>query len=1007
MAPSPQRRVVQTVAFLGVLSLREKRGGKKKRTSKRRCLEEVGPENPGSFGALSAPSSGLSAADTATSLNPNPTQQPFGRPRPSNRLSNRRSLGLRLHSEPPFIHEAAADPPRQQHSTVAADRSVHLLPPAPVAPASVASASVAPAWTVQPRSAQLPVGFEQTDPLLHRSVLADRSIHLPPPASADPTSVAGNPGALRQDGWVHPGSSQTCHPQEGHPTQHDVSHPPDLENKLNLSQGSTANLSHLTPNTSLGFVQATPSRVLPSPTVNTREALDVIMDMFQAPTFQEDPFSNASALGAAENPFDPGYATTGGVSSFTKPAAPFTVFQDDTDKENCSAAARSAVEKSKPLRALAEIAVSGKPNDTPPDLMSDESTMWGVRYNSLAACPNSTKDFAMLAQFVSTPSAQKTSFSGNFFEEDENNCDGKEDADEDAFMRRQPKKLSPIIETSPSNETGFSQLAPSSAGLGTIVGEGLAAAPHCLTTSSCTTMVQPPPPAVLSFQDQTLCPPNSTDPSCVSKTAAPSWAVYTSPEQPPKPHPESSIRPNTEAFTIMEELDKPPSPERLQKPVCDVPMSPECALRADWTLIRSPERTAEPDLDAFLSPCPPGVRDIPMSPQPPQLCADVPMSPAQFGAEDEPMMSQGELRSSADASVNARAAAVRLVSDPWANEVIAHLLSSLTTPLTSHPSCTSWQCNLPNISPKTTISMGRASLRVDCVLGEGAFATVYQGTDLQTSERVMLKVQKPANPWEFYINTQLDERLRPAVRHLYSSLRSAHLFHNGSVLLGELHNYGTLLNAVNVYKTQSDKVMPQPLVMYFTVCILHMVEQLHAARIIHADVKPDNFLLGERFLENKCFEPENLDHGLALIDLGQSIDMELFPEGTAFTARCLTSGFQCTEMLSGRPWNYQTDYFGIAGTVHCMLFGTYMQVTNEGGVWVTNGVFRRNPHSDLWQEFFHTLLNVPDCSSRLNLGGLRSALAEVLRQSYSSRLPTLKSRLTVLLLESRKTAARR
>lgn len=48
-----------------------------------------------------------------------------------------------------------------------------------------------------------------------------------------------------------------------------------------------------------------------------------------------------------------------------------------------------------------------------------------------------------------------------------------------------------------------------------------------------------------------------------------------------------------------------------------------------------------------------------------------------------------------------------------------------------------------------------------------------------------------------------------------------------------------------------------------------------------------------------------MDHGLHLIDLGQSIDMELFPEGTAFTARCLTSGFQCTEMLSGKPWSYQ------------------------------------------------------------------------------------------------------
>lgn len=92
--------------------------------------------------------------------------------------------------------------------------------------------------------------------------------------------------------------------------------------------------------------------------------------------------------------------------------------------------------------------------------------------------------------------------------------------------------------------------------------------------------------------------------------------------------------------------------------------------------------------------------------------------------------------------------------------------------------------------------------------------------------------------------------------------------------------------------------------------------------------------------------------------------MALLPEGVAFTASSRTSGFQCTEMLSGRPWNYQvrprpppdrcarelsvrrvrvfqTDYFGVAGTVHCMLFGTYMQVTNEGGVWKTNGAFRR------------------------------------------------------------------
>ncbi|XP_037607527.1 mitotic checkpoint serine/threonine-protein kinase BUB1 isoform X1 [Sebastes umbrosus] len=971
-------------------------------------LEKVNEDLEVCGGLTSQPSSQrLSAVETATSLFPNPTQHSFGRPRPSNRLSSRRSLGLRLHTEPAFIQETAAvpEPPQQHlnagaaadtsplsskvshHAPVLADRSVHLPQSAPTSSASAVRTSMV----------QQLVGFEQMKLSLHR----------PAGISAD---------VLRQDDGVQPSSAENNNARH-----QEVVQPAELEEKFNMSQGATANLSHITPNTSLGFVQATPSKALPSPTVNTREALDVIMDMFQAPTLLEDPFSNTSALHAAETEFDPGYPRNGGVSSFSKPSttAAFTVFQDDTDKENGSAAAPSAVEKSNPIRALAEIPVSNKPNETPQDLIPDESTMWGARYNSLnslAACPNSTSDFAMLAQFVSTPFTHKTPF--NFYEEDQENKGDGEDADGDALFRRQTKKLSPIMEQSPSNDTALSRIEPPSAGHGTIVGEVLATAQHCLTTSSIT-MVQPPPPTVLSFRDQTLCP---TDSSVYRTTAAPGWEVYTSPEQPPKhasllaQRPESSVGPRSEPFSIMEDLEKPASPERVQVP--DVPMSPECALPSDWLAATSPKLRVEPDLDAFLSPhllnkvdfVPNRTLDVPMSPQqqPPLCAADVPMSPAQppqFSTEDEAMMSPDRaLRpAAADVSMNTTAAAVKLASDPWDDELISSLLSSLSPPLTSHPRCITWQCNVPNITPKTTISMGKASLRVLCILGHGAFATVYQATDPNTSERMMLKVQKPANPWEFYINTQLDARLRPEVRHLYNNIRSAHLFRDGSVLVGDLHNYGTLLNAVNMYKTLSDKVMPQPLTMYFTVCLLHMVEQLHAIHVVHADIKPDNFLLGQRFLDNKCFEPDNLDHGLVLIDLGQSIDMEMFPEGTAFTAKCLTSGFQCTEMLSGKPWNYQTDYFGIAGTVYCMLFGTYMQVRNEDGVWKTNAVFRRNPHSDLWQEFFHTLLNVPDCDSLPSLQSLRCKLTTVLQQNYRSKLPSLKSRLMVLLLENCKT----
>ncbi|XP_073349429.1 mitotic checkpoint serine/threonine-protein kinase BUB1 [Pagrus major] len=984
-------------------------------------FEKVNQELEACGGLTSqASSQRLPFVEGATSLNPNPTQQSFGRPRPSNRLSSRRSLGLRLHTEPTFTHEAAAtlERPQQQdenntrvadthtlssegfhHPSVLTDRSVHLPNPAPT---FTDQAFVVQTSMVQPRSVQ-PISFEQMNLSLHRPAY---------------TSAVNTDGFCRNNQVQLSSSENWCPPEHNNTTHQDVGDPAVPEDKLNMSQGGTGNLSHVTPNTSLGYVQATPSRVLPSPTVNTREALDVIMDMFQAPTLLEDPFNNTSVVHAAEKEAEPsGYPRNGGVSSITKPptTAPFTIFQDDTDKENGSAAAApSAVEKSKPIRALAEIPVSNKPNDTPSDLMPDESTMWGARYNSLhslAACPNSTTDFAMLAQFVSTPSTHKTPSSSNFYQDPENNCDGA-DADDEAFIRRQAKKLSPIIEQSPCDETAISQLVPSSQRHGTIVGEGLATAQLCLTTSSIT-MVQPPPPAVLSFRDQTVCPTDSS----VPRTTGPGWEVYTSPEQPPKQaslisqQPQSSVRPRNEPFTIIE--DEPTSPKRAQEQV-DVPMTPECALKSDWLAIGSPDVPVEPDLDAFLSPCRPNISmDVPMSPKEPQLCSDVPMSPGQpqqFSTVDEPMMSP-DRGLKADVSMHAvptpgRTVAVQLVSDPWDDELISRLLSALTPPLTAHPRCITWQCNVPNISPKTTISMGKASLRVDSVVGEGAFATVYQATDPVTSERMVLKVQKPANPWEFYINTQLDARLQPKVRHLYSSTRSAHLFHNGSVLLGELHNYGTLLNAVNIYKTLSDKVMPQPLVIYFTICILNMVEQLHNIRVIHADIKPDNFLLGERFLENKCFESENVDHGLVLVDLGQSIDMELFPEGTAFTAKCLTSGFQCTEMLSGKPWNYQTDYFGIAGTVHCMLFGTYMQVTNEGGLWKTNGVFRRNPHSDLWQEFFHTLLNIPDCDSLPSLRSLRCKLSSVLQQSYSSKLPTLKSRLVVLLLESRKAARR-
>uniref|UniRef100_A0A8D2MRF6 Protein kinase domain-containing protein n=1 Tax=Zonotrichia albicollis TaxID=44394 RepID=A0A8D2MRF6_ZONAL len=245
-------------------------------------------------------------------------------------------------------------------------------------------------------------------------------------------------------------------------------------------------------------------------------------------------------------------------------------------------------------------------------------------------------------------------------------------------------------------------------------------------------------------------------------------------------------------------------------------------------------------------------------------------------------------------------------------------------------------------------------------------------------------------------------RLSPSLHHLYIRFYSAHFFPNGSVLVGELHNYGTLLNAVNLYKKLPEKVMPQGLVIYLAVKILHMVEELHSCQIIHGDIKPDNFILGERFLDNDTCDIDGLCHGLTLIDLGQSIDMKLFPEGTAFTARCETSGFQCVEMLTNKPWNYQTDYFGIAATVYCLLFGSYMRLKEDNGVWKPDGTFRRLPNAELWKEFFESLLNIPSCHNLPSLRALRQKLKDLFCRSYAKEIKFLRNRLVVLLLEHKR-----
>lgn len=175
-----------------------------------------------------------------------------------------------------------------------------------------------------------------------------------------------------------------------------------------------------------------------------------------------------------------------------------------------------------------------------------------------------------------------------------------------------------------------------------------------------------------------------------------------------------------------------------------------------------------------------------------------------------------------------------------------------------------------------------------------------------------------------------------------------------------------------------NKNLNEKVVMVLTAQILTIIDALHACQIIHADIKPDNFMLMGPINEN------NYDHPvIKLIDFGQAIDMKLFPSNVEFTSSLATEGFTCSEMLENLPWTYQTDLYCVAGTIHTMLFGKYMSVEKGMSGYSITGKFPRYMQKVIWDEIFSRLLNVDDCKAMPNLQQLKLLLKEYISDNES------------------------
>jgi checkpoint serine/threonine-protein kinase len=88
-------------------------------------------------------------------------------------------------------------------------------------------------------------------------------------------------------------------------------------------------------------------------------------------------------------------------------------------------------------------------------------------------------------------------------------------------------------------------------------------------------------------------------------------------------------------------------------------------------------------------------------------------------------------------------------------------------------------------------------------------------------------------------------------------------------------------------------------------------------------------------------------------------------------------------MREGRPWTWQIDYYGLAGVIHCLLFGKYIETvrSDQGGLgrggpkYKIRESLKRYWQTDIWSDCFEVLLNP----------------SSFLAHEYGGKIPVLRS----------------
>ncbi|XP_054054718.1 mitotic checkpoint serine/threonine-protein kinase BUB1 beta isoform X1 [Rissa tridactyla] len=242
-----------------------------------------------------------------------------------------------------------------------------------------------------------------------------------------------------------------------------------------------------------------------------------------------------------------------------------------------------------------------------------------------------------------------------------------------------------------------------------------------------------------------------------------------------------------------------------------------------------------------------------------------------------------------------------------------------------------------------------------------------------------IKVYSQPVPWDFYITLQLQERLNTDFDQSFSENCSCYMYRDGCAILHRDINHFTLGDVIRECKSITEEVIL--LVVYN---LLGVVEKLHKAEIVHGDLSPEVFFLGDRICDP--FANDEMTRALKIVDFSHSLDLRLQSQVSLPNSFPISQTPHGQQLLAKSSLPYQVDLVGIADIVHLMLFGDHVQVYQENSIWKIGQNLSKTVDSDFWSKLFGRILNADGKSTVPLLRELREEISDMFDSCFQERL---------------------